>query len=83
MRKGGIGIFGPWTAHREVRARSGPLGKPAFAVMDMVNYRNLLILMKCSGRGAAGAGSKGQLTRRSYRCPVYASMAFICSSAQV
>ena len=43
MRKGGIGIFGPWTAHRECR---GPfqdlLGKgPAFAVMDMVNYRNL------------------------------------------
>ena len=61
MRKGGIGIFGPWTAHRECR---GPfqdlLGKgPAFAVMDMVNYRNLLDPDEMFGTRSCRRGFEG------------------------
>merc|ERR1712072_1603001 len=66
MRKGGIGIFGPWTAHRECR---GPfqdlLGKgPAFAVMDMVNYRNLLDPDEMFARAVADADSRAPLMKR-------------------
>ena len=61
MRKGGIGIFGPWTAHRECR---GPfqdlLGKgPAFAVIDMVNYRNLLDPDEMFGTRSCRRGFEG------------------------
>ena len=61
LRKGGVGLFGPWTAHRECR---GPfqdlLGKgPAFSVMDMVNYRNLLDPDEMFGTRSCRRGFEG------------------------
>ena len=61
LAKGGVGLFGPWTAHQECR---GPyqdlLGKgPAFAMMDMVNYRSLLDPDEMYGTRSCRRGFEG------------------------